>query len=81
MLKENRNSSIALALMFAAFRWVQSPEGSCIVAICRTDLIKMFHKGGLKPLNLSVQTGKVKYELSIAYIDELEMMVQNKIRI
>lgn len=79
VLKENRNSNVALALMFAAFRWVQSHGGLYIVAICRTDLIEMYRKAGLKPLHVSAQSGKVRYELSVACIDDLQMMVQNKI--
>lgn len=47
--------------------------------VCRADLIDMYRKAGLKPLHVSAQSGKVKYELSVACINDLQMMVQNKI--
>ena len=79
MLKENRNSNVALVLMFAAFRWVQSHGGLNIVAICRRDLIEMYCKAGLKPLALIAQSGKVTYELSIACIEDLKLLVKKKL--
>jgi hypothetical protein len=50
--KNNRNGSLAFALMYAAFRWVQSHGGKYIVAICRAELIEMYCKAGLQPLGL-----------------------------
>ena len=79
VLKENRNSNTALALMFAAYRWVQSHGGLNIVAICRTDLITMYCKSGLIPLALRAQSGKVTYELSVAYIKDLQLIVNKKL--
>ncbi|HEV8081755.1 MAG TPA: histidinol-phosphate transaminase [Chitinophagaceae bacterium] len=79
VIKENRNSYLALALMFAAFRWVQSHGGRYIMAICRTDLISMYCKAGLRPLHVSAESGKVTYELSVACIDDLQKMVLKKI--
>ena len=48
VIKEKRNAPIALSLMYAAFRWVQSHGGKYIVAICKEDLIQMYQKAGLK---------------------------------
>ena len=79
VLKENRNSNVALVLMFAAFRWVQSHGGLNIVAICRRDLIEMYCKAGLKPLGVTAQSGKVTYELSVACIEDLKMLVEKKL--
>ena len=79
VLKNNRNSNTALILMFAAFRWVQSHGGRNIVAICRTDLIEMYSKAGLRPLALRAQSGKLNYELSITCIEDLQLMVNNKL--
>lgn len=75
VLKENRNSNIAFSLMFAAFRWVQSHGGLHIVAICRAELIEMYRKAGLMPLELIAKSGKVTYELAVASIDELQLIV------
>jgi len=79
VLKENRNSNVALVLMYAAFRWVQSHAGLNIVAICRTDLIEMYAKAGLKSLNLKAQSGQVTYELSIACIEDLQSIVKKNL--
>lgn len=65
-------------LMFAAYRWVQSHGGKYIVAVCRKDLVKMYRKAGLQLLNVNAQSGKVTYELSVAAIEYLQKMVQNK---
>ncbi len=78
--KENRHSYLALALMFAAFRWVQSHGGKYIVAICRADLLGMYSKAGLQPLHVSVESGQVTYELSVARIDNLQELVQTNIQ-
>ena len=75
VLKENRNGNIALSLMFAAFRWVQSHGGLHIVAICRADLIEMYRKAGLTPLALIAQSGNVTYELAVASIKDLQLIV------
>jgi len=81
VVKEYRNSYLAIALMFAAFRWVQSHGGKYIVAICRNDLVKMYSKAGLQVLDVSAQSGKITYQLSIATINGLEKMIQKKIRL
>ena len=78
VLKQNRNSNLALALMFAAFRWVQSHGGLNIVAICRKDLIDMYCKAGLTPLALYASSGKVTYELAVAHIEDLQLIINKK---
>jgi len=80
VVKENRNNYLAIALMFAAFRWVQSHGGKYIVAICRSDLVAMYCKAGLQLLNVSAQSGKLTYTLSTAAIDDLQMMMQKKVQ-
>jgi histidinol-phosphate/aromatic aminotransferase/cobyric acid decarboxylase-like protein/N-acyl-L-homoserine lactone synthetase len=79
VIKENRHSYLALALMFAAFRWVQSHGGRYIVAICRADLIDMYVKAGLQRLHLSTQSGNITYELSVAGTADLQRTMMKKI--
>ncbi|MEP7251610.1 MAG: aminotransferase class I/II-fold pyridoxal phosphate-dependent enzyme [Ginsengibacter sp.] len=79
VIKENRHSYLAQALMFAAFRWVQSHGGRYIVAICRTDLIDMYCKAGLSPLHLRAKSGNIIYELSVAPIVDLQRTMMKKI--
>lgn len=81
VIKQKRNAPIALALMYAAFRWVQSHGGKYIVAICREDLLEMYQKAGLKPLQEKVLSGKVNYVLSIATIDFLQSKVDGDKRL
>jgi histidinol-phosphate/aromatic aminotransferase/cobyric acid decarboxylase-like protein/N-acyl-L-homoserine lactone synthetase len=78
VLEKNRNSILALALMYAAFRWVQSHGGLHVVAICRAELLEMYRKAGLRPLSLRAKSGKVTYELAVATCKELQEMVENK---
>ena len=77
VLTKNRYSYVALSLMFAAFRWVQSHGGKHVVAICRADLLNMYRKAGLKPLDLSTVSGKVPYELAVASTENFEQVVAN----
>lgn len=51
IIEPKRKSSLALALMFASFRWVQSHGGKYIVSICRSDILAMYKKAGLQPLH------------------------------
>jgi hypothetical protein len=75
VVKQYRSSMLAFALMYAAFRWIQSHGGNFIVSICRQDLINMYIKAGLQPLNLTAQSGSVNYVLSVATIDGLQQKV------
>ena len=77
VVQANRTSHVALALMFAVFRWVQSHGGQHIVAICRSDLADMYRKAGLKLLGPKAVSGQVTYELAVADIDGLDKQVQN----
>lgn len=75
VLEKNRNSYIALGLMYAAFRWVQSHGGLHVVSICRSELVEMYRKVGLNPLSLSAVAGKIRYELAIASTEDFERVV------
>jgi histidinol-phosphate/aromatic aminotransferase/cobyric acid decarboxylase-like protein len=75
-----RNSALALLLMYAAKRWVEAHGGRHIVAICRSDIMKMYINAGLVPLNNSIKSGEVVYELSLTSIERLNEVVQNKMK-
>lgn len=76
IIKPKRKSLLALALMFASFRWIQSHGGKYIVSICRSDIIEMYKKARLTPLNKKAASGKVTYELCVAEVEKLDMYVQ-----
>jgi histidinol-phosphate/aromatic aminotransferase/cobyric acid decarboxylase-like protein/N-acyl-L-homoserine lactone synthetase len=77
--KPNRNTSLALLLMYAAMRWVQSHGGKYIVAICRSDIFEMYKKAGLSSTSRSVMSGRVKYELATTTIETLNNIAKNSI--
>lgn len=76
VIEERRKSSLAFALMFASFRWVQSCSGKYIISICRSDIIDMYKKAGLQPLNKKTVSGEVKYDLCAAEVKDLDKNVQ-----
>ena len=75
VLEKSRNSYLALGLMYAAFRWVQSHGGLHVVSICRSELVEMYRKAGLNPLSLRAVSGKVTYELAVASCEDFEWVV------
>ena len=75
VLEKSRNSYLALGLMYAAFRWVQSHGGLHVVSICRSELVEMYRKAGLNTLSLRAVSGKVTYELAVASCEDFEWVV------
>ncbi|MGV3529221.1 MAG: aminotransferase class I/II-fold pyridoxal phosphate-dependent enzyme [Flavisolibacter sp.] len=67
-----RHSPLALLLMYAAFRWVQAHGGRQIVAICRANLLDLYHKAGMQLSGHRTVSGKVTYELATASVDRLQ---------
>jgi histidinol-phosphate/aromatic aminotransferase/cobyric acid decarboxylase-like protein len=63
VLKSHRRGDIASALMYAAFRWIESHGGERITAIGRHEVVEMYLKAGLKETGLSTRSGLVRYEL------------------
>ena len=61
--QDSRRSLLALALMYAAFRWVEARGGSRIMAIGRAEIRSMHLRVGLKPTGQDVQSGAVTYGL------------------
>lgn len=76
VVEAGRNGSLAFALMYAAFRWVQAHGGKYIVSICRTTIIDMYVKAGLQPLGKQAVSGEVSYDLCIAEVKVLDQKVQ-----
>ena len=63
VLRARRRRELALALMYACLRWVEEQGGTRIVALGRREILSIYHKVGLRPLGLQVQSGAVAYEL------------------
>jgi histidinol-phosphate/aromatic aminotransferase/cobyric acid decarboxylase-like protein/N-acyl-L-homoserine lactone synthetase len=79
IVEARRKNFLALALMFAAFRWVQSHGGRHIVSICRSDIIDMYKKAGLQPLNKKTISGMVSYDLCVTEVEKLERIVKQNV--
>jgi histidinol-phosphate/aromatic aminotransferase/cobyric acid decarboxylase-like protein len=71
VLRPRRGSELALLLMYAAFRWVESHGGTHLVAIGRREILDLYLKGGLKPMGLSAHCGAVTYDLLHARVSEV----------
>jgi histidinol-phosphate/aromatic aminotransferase/cobyric acid decarboxylase-like protein len=61
--KHHRSSRIAGTLIYAAFRWIEERLGKHIIAMGRTDILSIYLKWGMQPLNLQIKSGAVTYEL------------------
>lgn len=60
---ESRRRLTALALMWAAFRYIESQGGTRLVAIGREEIVPIHFRVGLKDTGLRTQSGAVKYRL------------------
>lgn len=67
----HRRSLLALALMYASFRWVEARGGTRIMAIGRQDLLPMYGRVGLKPCGKVIRSGAVTYELMTTTMPEV----------
>ena len=61
--KHHRSSRLAGTLIYAAFRWIEERLGKHIIAMGRTDILSIYLKWGMQPLNLQIKSGAVSYEL------------------
>ncbi len=67
-----RRSLLALALMYAAFRWVEARGGTRIMAIGRREIRSMHVRVGLKPTGQDVTCGAVTYGLLQATMQDVQ---------
>lgn len=76
VLRAHRGSELASALMYAAFRWVESHGGEQIIAIGRREVAEMYLKAGLRRSDLCVRSGAVTYDLLHARLTDLREALQ-----
>jgi histidinol-phosphate/aromatic aminotransferase/cobyric acid decarboxylase-like protein len=67
----SRRRMLALLLMYASFRWVESHGGTRIMAIGRHEVLSMYHRVGLKNAGPTVQAGAVTYHLLQATMPDI----------
>lgn len=71
VLRPHRGRELALLLMYAALRWVESHGGTRIVAIGRHEIAGLYQRVGLRLTGLSTRSGAVTYDLMLAEVEEL----------
>jgi histidinol-phosphate/aromatic aminotransferase/cobyric acid decarboxylase-like protein len=71
VLRAHRGSELAMLLMYAAFRWVESHGGQGLVAIGRREILDLYLKVGLKPAGKITHCGLVTYDLLYAPVSEI----------
>lgn len=80
VLKPYRGRSIAVALMWAAFRWIQSHRGVNIMAIGRSEVLDMYLKLGFKATNKEVKAGEVTFTLIHGKVEALNTFIENNFK-
>lgn len=81
VLKAHRGKPIAVALMWAAFRWIQSFSGVTIMAIGRSEVLTMYKKLGFKSTNIDIKAGNVTFTLIHANVNELNNFLDKDFKI
>ena len=76
VLRAHRGSELALLLMYAAFRWVESHGGRHLVAIGRREILDLYVKAGLKPVGKATHCGLVTYDLLHATVSDARETLQ-----
>jgi histidinol-phosphate/aromatic aminotransferase/cobyric acid decarboxylase-like protein/N-acyl-L-homoserine lactone synthetase len=66
----SRGRILFLALMFAAYRWVQERGGKHIVAIGRKEVRELYKTSGFNLSGLKTSSGQVSYELMTMNVGE-----------
>lgn len=70
-----RGSLVAPALMYAAFRWIQTRGGQQLMAIGHRDVVGMYQRLGMKLANQPFQSGHLEYELLTAPTHAVETVL------
>ena len=69
--ERSRRRMLALLLMYASFRWVESHGGTRIMAIGRQEVLSMYHRVGLQDAGRTLQAGAVIYHLLQATMPDI----------
>ena len=76
VLRAHRGSELAMLLMYAAFRWVESHGGRQLVAIGRREILDLYVKAGLTPVGKVTHCGLVTYDLLHAAVSGVRETLQ-----
>ena len=73
-----RGGPAAPLLMYAALRWITSRGGRHVVALGRTELLRMYEDAGLRQLGLTIRSGQVTFEVMGGAVDDLTGHTQRR---
>ncbi|MFN5331886.1 MAG: aminotransferase class I/II-fold pyridoxal phosphate-dependent enzyme [Bacteroidota bacterium] len=76
VLPSYRGKPIAVALMWAAFRWIQALGGKRILAIGRAEVLDMYLKLGFTSTGNNVDSGEVTFTLIHGEVEELNRFIE-----
>ncbi len=71
VLQPHRGSELAMLLMYAAFRWVESHGGTRLAGIGRREVMDLYRRVGLLPVGPSARSGAVTYDLMLGDLPRL----------
>ena len=80
VLKAYRGKPVAVALMWAAFRLIQSLGGVNIMSIGRSEVLDMYLKLGFKATNKEVKVGEVTFTLIHGKVEELNAFIEKNFK-
>lgn len=72
VVDSSRGSVVAPALMYAAFRWIQSHGGTHVVAIAHSKVEPMYRRLGMRLVGMGCRCGHLQYELLEAPVKNIE---------
>ncbi|HEX3729762.1 MAG TPA: histidinol-phosphate transaminase [Opitutaceae bacterium] len=78
---ERRGSPLAWLLMYTALRWVEAHGGARLVAIGRREVAELYRRVGMEPMELSVRSGAVTYDLMLGTAAALRAKVEMESRL
>jgi len=76
VLPSFRGKPIAVALMWAAFRWIQALGGKKILAIGRAEVLDLYVKLGFTASEKKVNSGEVSFTLIHGEVEELNGFIE-----
>jgi histidinol-phosphate/aromatic aminotransferase/cobyric acid decarboxylase-like protein len=74
--RPHRSSRLAGTLIYAAFRWIEERNAKNIIAMGRTEVLSIYLKFGMQPLNLQVKSGALTFELLKSTTERQRMVVE-----
>lgn len=80
VLKEHRGKPIAVALMWAAFRLIQSLGGVNIMALGRSEVLNLYLKLGFIASNKVVKSGAVTFTLIHSQVEESQTFIAKNLK-